>query len=206
MGEKTVFQPLTRGDKISVFLYRLGILLTGGVLIGVAFFLHGLGSESDLHSLSVSLKEYEVYILLPFYIVSGITTFTIHLYMKRFRIFIKRLYVISLLFYLAAIILKFLGVGFSVIFSPLGLPLTLSLSVCIGFVAIKEAFCFRMIEGYLFGMLFPLTAVLFGVGVADLNALRVIFYLNVVLYVVFMIRKVPMPFAYDIGDKTAYEH
>ncbi len=85
--------------------------------------------------------------------------------------------------------------------SPL---LLLPLSGCLGFVTAKEAFCFKLNEGYLLAMIMPVYLLLVSgdilVGPGASSGLVLI----AVLLVVFTLRKVFQPIAYDIGDKAAY--
>ncbi|MGE5809513.1 MAG: DUF2301 domain-containing membrane protein, partial [Nitrospirota bacterium] len=65
----------------------------------------------------------------------------------------------------------------------------------------KEAFCFRLFEGYLLAMIMPVYLLLVSLtGQGASSGLTVI----AVMLVIFTLRKVFMPAAYDIGDKTAY--
>ncbi len=68
----------------------------------------------------------------------------------------------------------------------------------------KEAFCFKLLEGYLLAMIMPIYLLLVAGGV--LSGRTAFFGLAViaVLLVVFTLRKAFMPLAYDIGDKSAY--
>ncbi len=205
MGEKREFQPLTGADRLSVFLYRTGILLTGLLLAAGAWFYFSQGDVEDWEVLAERARPWGgIYVLLLF-ISAGITSFTIHLYVKKFRILIKRLYLLSVVFLVAGILYKGAGDLGWLFFSPWGIPSLLPLSLCIGFVAAKEAFCFRMVEGYIIAMFLPFTVLVIMLRLVAPAVGGVMIYLITFLYLLFMVRKIPMPFAFDIGDKSAYE-
>jgi len=50
---------------------------------------------------------------------------------------------------------------------PVGALLLIPLSCCLGFITAKEAFCFRLLEGYLLGMIMPVYLFLYGIGSLD---------------------------------------
>jgi uncharacterized integral membrane protein len=195
MGEKQVFQPLTREDKITVILYRVGIVVST-LMISVLAFL--LLTAPPITNRTADVLAYVLYASV------GMSVFFIHLYVGKIKGFLKNLYYISLVCLIA---LLYIGKGSlsavltHQLYSPL---LLLPLSGCLGLVAAKEAFCFRLFEGYLLAMLMPVYLLLVSAGTLSHAGASYGLVLIAVMLVVFTLRKVFMPIAYDIGDKTAY--
>ena len=191
-----MFQPLTREDKITVVLYRIGIVLSTIIVAVMALLLFSAAAAS---SSLVDMLAYGLYVSV------GMSVFFIHLYIGKIKVYLKYLYYLGVIC-LAALL--FIGQG-----SPAGalgaLPqsplLLLPLSVCLGFVTAKEAFCFRLFEGYLLAMLMPMYLVLVSAGMLSGAGAASGLVLIAVMLVVFTLRKVFMPLAYDIGDKSAYQ-
>ena len=131
--------------------------------------------------------------------------FFIHLYIRKFHTYLKNLFYISL-GCLAALI--FIGKGSlsgGLEQVPASTLLLLPLSGCLGFVTAKEAFCFKLFEGYLLAMIMPFYLLLMASGsLAGRGAVYGLVLIAAML-VVFTLRKVFMPIAYDIGDKSAYQ-
>jgi len=207
MGEKAVFQPLSRKDRISVIIYRTGIVLSAILLcLGAFLFIRDYGGGADWRSPASHPAGYGVTLyILSLYLAVGMSVFFIHLYVARFRKFLKRLYYVSLA---ALLILLVAGKGdmgpviFGTSYGPL---LLIPLSGCLGFITAKEAFCFRLNEGYLLAVVMPAYILL--LSVRGLSPRGAAFGLILIagLMVLFTFRKVPMPLHYDIGDKSAYE-
>jgi uncharacterized integral membrane protein len=200
MGEKQVFQSLTREDTITVVIYRSGIVMSAIIMSGLAFVLATVSSNSStaLTSTSADILLYGLYASV------GMSVFFIHLYVGKIKVFLKNLYYLSLG---CLILLLFIGKGSltgALVHEPYSLLLLLPLSGCLGFVTAKEAFCFQLFEGYLLAMIMPIYLLL--VSRSTLTG-RGAFYglvLIAVMLVIFTLRKVSMPIAYDIGDKSAY--
>jgi uncharacterized integral membrane protein len=131
--------------------------------------------------------------------------FFIHLYIRKFHTYLKYLYIASLgclavLFVIGKGSLS--GVLSQVPYSPLFL---LPLSGCLGFVTAKEAFCFKLNEGYLLAMIMPIYLLMVAGGFLNSRGAAYGLVLIAAMLVVFALRKVFMPIAYDIGDKSAYQ-
>lgn len=181
MGEKHLYQPLARWDAATVIIYRLGIALSA-VIISIA----ALGSGNPLA------------LLLSLYASVGLSVFFIHLYISRFKRALVRLYLVSLLSLVGFFIL---GKDASALSGPSIAPLLLlPLAGCLGFIAAKEAFCFKLFEGYVIALLLPVYLLLLSAGARPLYGLPII----AGLLVLFTARKVFMPLHCDIGDKSAY--
>jgi uncharacterized integral membrane protein len=197
MDERQVFQPLTKDDTITVVLYRAGIVLSSLILAGLAFLLVRASSSLGV-SRGADIFAYALYASV------GMSVFFIHLYIGRFKRFLLNLYFISLG---CLAVLLYIGKGsvhaalVHVSYSPL---LLLPLSGCLGFVTAKEAFCFQLVEGYLLAVLMPFYLLLLSGSILTYTSASYGLALISVLLVIFTLRKVTMPIAFDIGDKTAY--
>jgi uncharacterized integral membrane protein len=207
MGERTFFQPLTREDKITVVLYRAGIFLSTLTVCVSAV----LALESVF---GAGLQEYPVIVsgvgvgilLLVLYFSVGMSVFFIHLYVGKFYRILKKIYYAAALCLVA---LFFLGHGnpAAPLFAPrpLGGLLLLPLSLCLGFVTAKEAFCFRLLEGYILAAALPAYVFFYSLGAWGQKGATSGLTLIAILLLLFMLRKIFMPIAFDIGDKSAYQ-
>ena len=197
MGSKEVFQPLTREDTITVVLYRTGIVISAIIMSGLAFLL----SSASNRLLSSPEADFLLYGL---YASVGMSVFFIHLYIGKFKTYLKNLYFISLGCLVA---LLFIGKGSLsgvIAHEPYGALFLLPLSGCLGFVTAKEAFCFQLVEGYLLAMLMPIYLLLVSGNILAGQGASYGLVLIAVMLVIFTLRKAFMPLAYDIGDKSAY--
>ena len=200
MGDKQMFQPLTREDKITTVLYRTGIVLSAIIVSGLAVLLHTVSSGSGPTSISASADI----LAYGFYASVGMSVFFIHLYVSSFKRFLKNLYGISLGCFA---VLLYIGKGSlsnALINTPYSPLLLLPLSGCLGFVTAKEAFCFKLFEGYLLAMIMPIYLLLVSSRMLSHAGAFYGLALIVVLLVIFTLRKVFQPLAWDIGDKSAY--
>ncbi len=201
MGEKAVFQPLSREDRISVIVYRTGIVLSAMLLVLGALLLMSRRAAPATHPAGYGVTAY----IAALYVAVGMSVFTIHLYVARFRRFLKRLYYAAVA---ALVVLVVQGGGdagrvlFGTAYGPL---LLIPLAGCLGFITAKEAFCFRLNEGYLLALMMPAYVSLLSSGLLGARAAAYGLALIAGLMVLFTFRKVPMPLHYDIGDKAAYE-
>ena len=201
MGQKQEFQPLTREDTITVVLYRFGIVMSCLIMSGLAYLLMTASSVSNaaLNSQSADILAYGLYASV------GLSVFFIHLYVGKFKSFLKNLFYVSLV---CLIVLLSIGKGSlsnALVREPHSLLLLLPLSGCLGFVTAKEAFCFKLIEGYLLAMIMPVYLLLVSGGILAGQGAAYGLVLIAVMLVIFTLRKVFMPIAYDIGDKSAYQ-
>ena len=201
MGEKLVFQPLTREDKVTVVLYRAGIVISTAVITGLSYLLMTVSENSDTALISPS-GDILAYVL---FASIGMSVFFIHLYIGKIKRYLKNLFFISLG---CLAVLLYLGNGsvsgalIRVPYSPL---LLLPISGCLGFVTAKEAFCFKLFEGYLLAMIMPLYLLLVANHSLAGRGVSYGLVLIAVMLVIFTVRKMIMPIAYDIGDKSAYQ-
>jgi uncharacterized integral membrane protein len=201
MGEKGFFQPLTKEDKVSVALYRAGIVVSTILISIIAYMLFNASHYQSAPSISVKANI----ILILLYISVGTSVFFIHLYVSKFHNFLKKLYYISII---SLIILFVIGKGdvywvlVNKAYSPL---LLIPLSGCLGFITAKEAFCFKLIEGYLLALIMPIYLLLLSTGAMTIKAASNWILFIAVMLILFTVRKVFMPMHYDIGDKSAYQ-
>ena len=200
MGDKRVFQPLTREDKKTVVLYRVGIVLSTIIIAGLAF---ALKTGSSLSSTAFIGPPADI-LTYGLYASVGMSVFFIHLYVGTIKRYLKNLYFISLG---CLVLLLFMGKGSlsgALVHTPASALLLLPLSGCLGFVTAKEAFCFQLFEGYLLAMIMPIYLLLVSSGTLTHAGVSYGLVLIAVMLVIFLLRKVFMPLAYDIGDKSAY--
>jgi uncharacterized integral membrane protein len=132
------------------------------------------------------------------------SVFFIHLYVGTFKRYLKNLYFIGL-GGLAALL--FTGTGSlsaALVHSPASALLLLPLAGCLGFVTAKEAFCFQLFEGYLLAMIMPVYLLLVSGSILTGTGASYGLVLIAVMLVIFTLRKVVTPIAWDIGDKSAY--
>lgn len=205
MGETNLYQPLTTNDKVTVVLYRAGIVVSTGI-IGILGFLAFQNLYLPEQTPSVLQGNFALtFLLFSLYFSIGLSVFFIHLYVGKLYRFLKRIYYLAAVCLVALIIL---GGGNPVLplfskpaYSAL---LLVPAAFCLGFVAAKEAFCFRLYEGYILFALLPLYCVFYSLGAfSPKGALQGLIVIAAML-VFFTLRKVFMPLHYDIGDKSAY--
>jgi uncharacterized integral membrane protein len=200
MGDKQVFQPLTREDKISVVLYRVGIVICTIIMSALASLLATTSSSSNAVRISSSADI----LIYGLYASIGISVFSIHLYIGKIKGYLRNLYFISLG---CLVVLLTIGKGslsgafVHIPYSPL---LLLPLSGCLGIVTAKEAFCFKLFEGYLIAMIMPIYLLLVSDKILAGQGASYGLVMIAAMLVIFTLRKVFMPMAYDIGDKSAY--
>lgn len=206
MGEKTYYQPLTKEDKLTVILYRTGIFIST-VTIALCGYIAFISSKSgpEAYPWMTSGLILNVFLLVLYFGV-GLSVFFIHLYVGKFYRILKKLYYVAVA---CLAILFLIGHGSPVIplfrTPPIGSLLLIPLSLCLGFVTAKEAFCFRLLEGYLLAIIMPAYLFFYAIGALSPSAaLFGLMFIAVMLFF-FMVRKIFMPVAFDIGDKSAYQ-
>jgi len=196
MGERIEFQPLTFTDRVTVILYRIGIVLSMVVIFSIAFF--SFNNRYLDHITGFNM------LLILLYISTGLSVFFMHLYMSKLHRLLKRLYYLSII---SLFLMMYLGGGDAVsilLSKAYGPLLLLPLSGCLGFVTAKEAFCFGLMEGYLIALILPLYLLIYSAGGISVEWIRYSLVFLAGAYILFTFRKVFMPIHYDIGDKSAY--
>jgi uncharacterized integral membrane protein len=206
MGDTGTFQPLTREDRITVILYRTGIVLST-VFMAIAAFLAVMSVRSpDMLDVRIIFSGLAANILiLLLYFSIGLSVFFIHLYIGKFHRLLKNIYYAAVV---CLALLFLIGKGSpasAFLRTPLGALLLIPLSCCLGFITAKEAFCFRLLEGYLLGMIMPAYLFVYGAGFLDEKQAAYGLASIAVMLILFMLRKAFMPLHYDIGDKSAYQ-
>jgi uncharacterized integral membrane protein len=207
MGDTAVFQPLTREDRITVILYRTGIVLSTIFLAAGALLAVLTVGASEMPGIGPALSGLAANVLiLSLYFSTGLGVFFIHLYVGKFHRVLKKIYYGAVVC-LALLFLTGRGDPASALFSamPVAALLLIPLSCCLGFIAAKEAFCFRLLEGYLLALVMPAYLFAYGMGLIDKRQAAYGLAFIAVMHVFFMFRKAFMPLHYDIGDKSAYQ-
>jgi len=206
MGERSYHQPLTREDKITVVLYRTGIFLsTIAVCIAAVLAVLGLTNPDVLNYPVISSGLAADILLLILYFSTGLSVFFIHLYVGKFHRILKKIYYVAVL---CLAVLFFAGKGNPAVLllgRPAYVALLIPISLCLGFVTAKEAFCFQLVEGYILAFMMP--AYIFFYSLGALPHRTAVYGLAVIasLLLFFMFRKTFMPLDFDIGDKSAYQ-
>jgi uncharacterized integral membrane protein len=195
MGDTQPYQPLTRRDKVTVFIYRSGIVLSTLIIAAGALLLY----------MEKGVPQVFNWLLLGLQVSVGLSVVFIHLYIGKLHRQLKGLYVISLLA-LGGLYVLAGGIDVAAYLGrmPSGFLLLLPLSGCLGFVCAKEAFCFRLFEGYILSMLMPAFLVILASGAAPAQAASCGLNVTALGLLLFTFRKVFQPLHYDIGDKSAY--
>ena len=87
MGYKQQFQPLTREDRITVVLYRMGIFLSSIIISAMAYLLTTVASNASAAAIGASgdILAYGLYASV------GMSVFFIHLYVVKLKKYLKNL-------------------------------------------------------------------------------------------------------------------
>lgn len=198
-------QPLTLYDRASVVLYRTGIVLfsllttVGGIAMVLSL------DKITWKDIALTERPIHIFYFLSLYLTIGVSVATIHLYAKRFRKLIRFLYLSALA---TAVVLFILSGGSPLSFvlgNPLGPVLLLPLAGTAGFIAMKEAFCFRLMEGYLLAIILPAIVLIMSLRTFSPSLTGAMITFTGFLLLYFSWHKVRMPLGYDIGDKSLYE-
>lgn len=194
MGEKAQFQELTIGDKISVLHYRAGILFSAIIISLIAYFLLNGADAKAIKPLGLAL-----------FASVGLSVTFIHLYVKSYKRNLVKLFIFSLLA-LAGLFFFSHGVPEDLFATEktYGALFLLPLSACLGFITAKEAFCFKLMEGYLLALIMPAYLFLLSTGVFPASFAGYGLAIIAFFMVLFTLRKIFMPLHFDIGDKSAY--
>lgn len=210
MGDPHIKADLTTIDKISVFLYRGGIVLAALSMIFGAFYFYNQVYPSNTESISLFKDPIPTTIFWVFFVSVGTSIFFLHLYNAKLLKIFQSFFIISVLLFTIAFLLKesdllpllFEGSGYLKVIATFALGFTLATLAAIG---AKEAFCFKLYEGYVFAILSALLVLIHLTELAPL-AFEYWFYLVItILVAIFTFRKMVLPLHYDIGDKTKYQ-
>lgn len=195
MGEEELFQPLTKWDKATVLFYRAGIFLSTVIIAISAYMLIAQSKEDSGVFFNILLGL--------LYISIGLSVFFIHLYVSKFKRRLKNLYYLSVAMLIVLFIISRGDVLGLLENKPYMAVLLIPVSGCLGFITAKEAFCFKLWEGYVLALIMPLYILMLSAGIHKPAPYGLL--LIAVLLLFFTFRKVFMPLHYDIGDKTAYQ-
>jgi uncharacterized integral membrane protein len=210
MGETYRYQSLTKEDIITVVLYRAGIFISCLIIVFSAFLAVRAVFVGDLRNFpnfpSSGAGIVSGVLLLLLYFGTGLSVFFIHLYVGKFHRILKKIYYAS---FACLIALFFIGKGNpgAPLFgpSPYSALLLIPIALCLGFVTAKEAFCFRLIEGYILAFIMPALIFFYSLGTLDQKSAAFGLAIVALMLVFFMLRKIFMPIHFDIGDKSAYQ-
>ncbi|MDH4263147.1 MAG: DUF2301 domain-containing membrane protein [Spirochaetia bacterium] len=206
MGEKKIKQPLTMYDKFSVFFYRMGIVISAMCILYAVYYFY-------LNTYDKILPKYfyGAYAIIVFWIfvisVSTSVTF-LHLYSKKVLNIIRAFSVIGALTLILLAVsgnLDYLALfesnGWRGKIGVIGLGFVLA-----GFSGIgaKEAFCFKLNEGYAYGIGLAILVILHLLGLLSPHFGFMFSTFIGGLVLIFTIRKLFLPLHYDIGDKSRY--
>jgi uncharacterized integral membrane protein len=178
-------------------LYRIGIVLSAIMVSGLAYLLAIPSPPSN--SPLADILGYGLYASV------GMSVFFIHLYIGKFKTFLKIMFYLGLAGLAGLLFIGNGSLSSALMHEPYSALLLLPLAGCLGFVTAKEAFCFKLFEGYLLAMIMPFYLLLVAVGSLSGRGVFLGLALIAVMLIVFTLRKVSMPLAYDIGDKSAYQ-
>jgi uncharacterized integral membrane protein len=182
-----------------VLLYRIGIAVSAFILAVFAPYVIVTLRSGAISNVFASAAMALLYVSI------GTSVFKIHLYVGTLHRFLKKLYLMALIC-LIALTLVGGGSPAGAIFSqPLYGLLLLPLSGCLGFITAKEAFCFRLGEGYLLAVVMPMHILAASLGVISPRGAAAALGMIAALLIFFTVRKTSMPLHYDIGDKSAYQ-
>jgi uncharacterized integral membrane protein len=203
MGDTKGFQSLTKWDKISVTLYRLGIVISMFCFIYAVVALYFFSSGVLDHSV---LKEGIPNLVLWTFLISvGLSLSLLHLYSKPILRIIQSFWFISVIIFVFLAFSSTQGRFIDNILNDgLGIIGWGFLLAAFSGIGAKEAFCFKLYEGYLFGIL---NAILVLGNLLSIFSPSMSFALLTIitfLVTLFTIRKLQNPIHYDIGDKSRY--
>src|SRR5512147_235228 len=91
MGSEQVFQPLTREDRVTVVLYRAGIVMSAIFVCYAAFLLAGASSQG----VEARVGRAADILAWGLYASVGMSVFFIHLYVGKFKRFLISLYLLG---------------------------------------------------------------------------------------------------------------
>ena len=200
MGDYQLFQPLTKEDKVTVVVYRIGIALSSLIMVLLAVLAWSASRSGNPTTFALLANV----LLLSLHVSVGLSVIFIHLYIGKFHQMLKGLYAVAIA---AAVVLLIVGKGSliaAIADRSFLAALLLPLSGCLGFITAKEAFCFRLTEGYLLTLVMPLYLLLIAAGGMTPGGVSYGLVLIAAMLALFTVRKVFMPLHTDIGDKSAY--
>ncbi len=196
-------------DIRSVQLYRSGIVLSAlAFVIATTLLIATRGWQSLSGAEWIGQHRLLLYTSIWMLVIgTGLSIFTIHLYIRQFHIFLKILFGIgvgSLILFLAMGGISdrdFLQTLYHAPYGTLGFGFVLA-ALC--GIAVKEAFCFGQIEAVLFATVTPVLILGHIFHMLSPQTEFILLNADTLLICIFAIRKVSMPVDLDIGDKSVY--
>lgn len=206
MGDPNVKPELTTYDKVSVVLYRSGIVAAALCLLyGVTFFFHVL-FEVTLPFFIAGPNHLIVFWI--FVISVSISTAFLHLYSRQLLNGIRAFAALGVAILLIRHLTGEGGVEYIIYRQGLsgkaGIIGWGFIMAAFSGIGAKEAFCFRLREGYAYAILSALLVLGHLFGLLSAGFAFLLLLLIVLLVVVFTFRKLRLPMYYDIGDKSKY--
>jgi uncharacterized integral membrane protein len=206
MGESQKFQELTIADRIAVFLYRTGIIVTVLCIVYGAYLVYSLAKGAIIASPGEMTAA-----LAAFFVSIGISISLLHLYSRKILRIVRALFVIAALILIPYSIFNFSDrLALEILASPIGVIGLGFLFAAFSAIGAKEAFCFRLYEGYAYGIVSALLVfvhlgtVLFAAPDSLLIFKTILLFVISILTVLFTLKKMRLPLHYDIGDKSRY--
>ncbi len=205
MGDPNAKSELTTFDKISVGLYRSGIVLAMLCIVYAAAFFYHVVFEIPLPFFLSGPNH-----TLVFWIFVSSVCFSIsflHLYSRQILNVIRSFAVIGFIILVARAIA---GEGLTEIIYSKGVSGKIGVAgwgfIMAAFAGIgaKEAYCFRLKEGYAYGILSAILVLTHLFGLLSQLTGYILILLIAILVVTFTVRKLRLPLHYDIGDKSKY--
>jgi uncharacterized integral membrane protein len=205
MGEKVKKQELTLYDIVTVLFYRFGIIIAAVSFIYFVRFTY-LYQESRLSG--IFTPEIAPFVFWLFIVAVNVSVSFLHLYSKRVLNIIRLMTYSGTMILLALLALNYLD--YELIFKSsgwqgkagvIGLGLVLA-----GFSGIgaKEAFCFKLYEGYAYGISLGILVIAHLLGLLNFYNGYIPLLFIAALVTIFTLRKLLLPLYYDIGDKSRY--
>ncbi|WP_019617225.1 DUF2301 domain-containing membrane protein [Psychromonas ossibalaenae] len=181
MADPHIQENLDRWDKLTISIYRFGMLLT-------FFALSGLALQQLFYPLW--FKESLIFLALATLLQAS----SLHLYNKAIRLLLVNacwfgVWLSAVSFTLSGLLAAYLSLGL--------------LSVTLAGIAFKESFCFSLASLKLVPVILVCT---WGAVVASLGEWAAGgFFITALLYLYMAWKKINMPLYYDLGDRSKYE-
>ncbi len=207
MGDPNVKAELTAFDRVSVALYRSGIVVASLCMIFGLYYFYTLTLEG--HPSFLLQSGVPEIIFWTFFVSVGISLSFLHLYSSQILRVVQGFFAISALILISLVATSsdpipasiITGTGSNAKLGTIGIGFLLA---GYGAIGAKEAYCFKLYEGYLYAILSFFLVIIHLLG-PSLKVELGLFTVITLLVVVFTIRKLRLPLHYDIGDKSHYQ-
>lgn len=210
MGDPHIKSELTTFDTLSVYLYRSGIFLACLAMVFGAIFFYTQIYPTKGEPINVFTNPIPTIVFWVFVASVGTSIMFLHLYNGKILKVFQGFFILSAILFAITFLIKenpvlptlFEGTGLQRVISTFALGFTLA---TLGAIGAKEAFCFKLYEGYLFAILSALLVLIHLTGLASITFEFWFYVIITILVVIFTFRKLVLPLHYDIGDKTKYQ-